>query len=364
MKVAHITSVHPHNDNRIFYKECISLHKAGYDVTLIAAGVEHQIIDGIKIVGSKKERGGRVTRMIKTSFVNMLQACKNVDADIYHFHDPELMFVGFYLKLLGKKVIYDIHENNPASILSKPYIKSQFVKKSLSILFDIFERSVSKVFDALVTARPDITERFHHGRVVTLRNFPMLPDFSTIKEVDIHKTKPSVIYVGGMAQIRGINELLDAFEKLDKYELWLLGPISEEALRNRITKGCKNVRYLGVVEPFEIFAYILKADIGIITFLPAPNHLNTLATKPFEYMACGKPIVMSNFEYWKETFQESALYVDPEDTYDIAQTITYLMKNRDLREKMGAFNQQLATTEYNWEKEGQKLIDLYKGLER
>ncbi len=364
MKIAHITSVHPQNDNRIFYKECTSLANAGYDVTLIAAGGDTKTVNRVKIVGFKKAQGGRLKRMVKTSLLDMLKACKEIDADIYHFHDPELMIVGLYLKMMGKKVIYDIHENNPASILSKPYIKSAFLKKIISFIFDKFELSASKFFDALVTARPDISARFEHKNLITLRNFPILPDFSKMKEIDIEKTKPSVIFVGGMTQIRGINELLDAFEMLDDYELWLLGPIKENKLKQRILSGCKNVKYFGIVEAYEVFSYIKKADIGIITFLPVPNHLHTLATKPFEYMACGKPMIMSNFEYWRETFKESSLYVDPSNPKDIAKTVNYLMKNKNLAKKMGELNQKLAKEEYNWQKESQKLLDLYKRLEK
>ncbi len=119
--------------------------------------------------------------MIKTSFFDMIKICKEVDADIYHFHDPELIFMGLYLKFLGKKVIYDIHENNPASILSKPYIKSKLVQKVFSKIFDLFEKGTVNFFDAIVTARPDISARFKHKYLITLRNFPVLPDISKIK---------------------------------------------------------------------------------------------------------------------------------------------------------------------------------------
>ena len=362
MKVAHITTVHRQNDNRIFYKECITLVNEGYSVTLIVADGKSKTVNGVEIIGFKKAQGGRLKRMLKTSFLDMIKVCKEVDADIYHFHDPELTFVGLYLKFIGKKVINDIHENNPASILSKPYIKSDFAKRVISFTFDKFERFASKYFDALITARPDISERFKHKNLITLRNFPILPNFSKIEEIEIKKSKPSVVFVGGMTQIRGINELLDAFEKLDNYELWLLGPITEEKLKNRIESGCKNVKYFGIVEAYEVFNYINRADIGIITFLPVPNHLHTLATKPFEYMACGKPMIMSNFDYWKETFKESALYVDPNDSNDIVKAVEYLMSNRDLAQNMGELNQKLANSEYNWQKESQKLIDLYERL--
>ncbi len=362
MKVAHITSVHPQNDNRIFYKECTTLAEKGYDVTLIVAGGEIKRVNKVSVVAYPKSHSGRLIRMIRTSFVDMIKACREVDADVYHFHDPELIFTGLYLKMIGKKVIYDIHENNPASILSKPYIKSKFIRRVISKSFDIFEKVAVNFFDTIVTARPDISERFNHKNLITLKNFPILPNFSEMKKIEISKIKPSVIFVGGLHSQRGINELLDTFEKLNSCELWLLGPMMDEGLKERIEKGCKNVKYFGVVEAYEVFSYINGADIGIITFLEEPNHINTLATKPFEYMACGKPMIMSNFAYWKDTFKESSLYVDPANPKDIAEKIEYLLGNKELMKNMGDLNQRLSNDEYNWKKESQKLLDLYRNL--
>jgi glycosyltransferase involved in cell wall biosynthesis len=359
MKVAHITSVHSSNDNRIFYKECTTLQRNGFEVILIAAGARNDLINGVKIIGYKKTCGNRIKRIIKTSFIDMLNQCNIIDADIYHFHDPELIFIGLYLKIIGKKVIYDIHENNPASILSKPYIKTNILKKLISKTFNLFEQLSVNFFDAVVAARPDISKRFRHKNLITLRNFPILPVFSKLKKIEIDKVKPSFIYVGGITKIRGINELIDAFEKLDQYELWLLGPITDAKLKNRINAGCKNVKYFGIVEAFEVFSYIQKADVGLINFLPEPNHLNTLATKPFEYMACGKPMIMSNFNYWKETFKESSLYVDPNDIDKIREAIVELINDEGLIFKMSKLNKRLASDEYNWEEESKKLIQMY-----
>lgn len=364
IRIAHLTSVHPQNDNRILYKECTTLAHAGYDVTLIVAGGENQIVNKVRIVGYPKPAYGRLKRILKTSLIDMIQVCQEVNTDIYHFHDPELIFVGLYLKWLGKTVIYDVHENNPAAILSKPYIQSAVQKKVLSKLFDWFEKSTAGFFDAIVTARPDISRRFMPHKPVTLRNFPILPNLSSLRNIALTKEKPSVIYVGGMTEIRGIGPLLDAFAQLDQYELWLLGPIKEEHLRTRIYQGVPNVRYLGEVEAYEVFGYIDLADAGIITFLPLPNHLQTLATKPFEYMACGKPMIMSNFEYWKETFGESSLYVDPDDPADIRHKVRLLMEDAPLRERMSRRNKKLSEEVYNWEQESCQLLALYQMLSK
>jgi glycosyltransferase involved in cell wall biosynthesis len=360
-KVVHITTVHRYNDNRVFYKECSFLNQSGYDISLLIAGEDSRVENGINIIGFKKEKS-RIKRYFKTSFFDVIKLALKHDASLYHFHDPELIFAGLYLKIKGKKVVYDIHENNPASILSKPYIKSNLFKKVVSGLFNIIEQISVKFFDALVTARPDITERFEHKNIITLRNFPVLPRKEDIKEIDIKKTKPAIIFVGGMSEIRGTNQLIDAFENLDEYELWLLGPISDKTIQRRVDNGCKNVKYLGFVNAKEIFSYINLADIGIVTFLPVPNHITTLATKPFEYMACGKPMIMSDFKYWRETFKESSLYVDPSNPDAIVKSVKELLNDRDKMNEMSELNKQLIETEYNWEKEVEKLFCLYNKL--
>lgn len=362
MKVAHLTSVHSSRDNRILYKECTSLRGAEFDVTLIAAGSDAEVVNGVKIIGYNKASQSRFKRIFKTSFLDMLYEARKLDADIYHFHDPELIPAGLVLKASGKRVVYDIHENNPASIISKGYIKSKLIRHFLSFTFNILELLAVKFFDALVTARPDISQRFSHKKVVTLRNFPILPRRSDLKDIGIEKTKPAIIYVGGMSVGRGIEVLLTAFETLDAYELWLLGPFTDSALESRVKSGCKNVKYLGVVEPFDIFSYIHKADIGIVTFLNAPNHVTTLATKPFEYMACGMPMIMSDFPYWRDTFGESSLYVDPTNVSEIRDAVVKLISSPQLMCEMGETNKRLTNEVYNWEKESQKLINLYESL--
>lgn len=363
MKIAHLTTVHPANDNRIFYKECKTLSNNGYDVSLIIAGNKSEIINGIKIIGFNKENG-RIKRFFKTSFFDLIKICKKVDADIYHFHDPEIIFAGIYLKLIGKKVIYDIHENNPASILSKPYIRFKLIKILISKLFNVFEQIAVKFFDALVTARPDITERFVHKQIITLRNFPILPKLDNLKKINIKKEKSAVIYVGGMTKLRGLIPLIEAFEKMDNCELWLLGPINDEDIAKKISGKSKNIKYFGVVEPYEVFSYIEYADIGIITFLEAPNHINTLATKPFEYMACGKPMIMSNFDYWKDTYKDSSLYVDPSSSKDILEKVEFLLSNKKLMDEMSEKNLHLSLNKFNWEIEGKKLINLYERISK
>ncbi len=364
-KVCHITTVHNYNDNRIFYKECASLSNAGYDVYLMACSEKNFIEDSIHVVGLKKYKS-RIKHFFLVSIVDVLRKARKVNAAVYHFHDPELLFTGIILKVLGKKVVYDVHENNAASIMSKPYLKNKLFKKVIANSLYLLERIGSKFFNAVVTARPDISEKFFPYHPVTVRNFPILPSSTVDEDISIEKTKKTVIYVGGMSEIRGIKPLIQAFEGLDDYELWLLGRWSSIDFQNscKKLKGWENVKYLGEVKAYQVFSYIEKADVGIITFLPMPNHLTTLATKPFEYMALGLPVIMSDFPYWRDFFKDLALYVNPEDSIDIKNKIIEMFADKEKYEYMSIASKSKIINEYNWQIESEKLIDLYRNLNR
>lgn len=363
IKICHITTVHAPNDNRIFFKECCTLAEAGYDVVLLCANAEPRLRNGVRIIGFKGY-GTRIKRFFLTSVFAAFFRARQVNAVLYHLHDPELVWMGLLLRLTGKKVIMDIHENNAAAILSRPYVRTVFGRKLLSALIKTIEKITLPAFNGIITARPDISALFPRLNPVTIRNFPVLPEYDRIPPLQIEKHKKAVIYVGGATRIRGISQLIDAMDTVENVELWILGPFeSQEYLETcRAKSGWRNVRYFGVVEADHIFPYIKAADAGIITFLPKPNHLTTLATKPFEYMACGLPVIMSNFAYWSSFFGESGIYVDPENPQEIAAAIRDLMQHEEKIASMKERNLELARNEYNWQKEKMKLLDLYQQI--
>lgn len=204
-KICHLTTVHPPFDTRIFHKEAKSLAKAGYSVTLIARHDKEEIIDGIRIIPLKTPRN-RIVRMTKTLLECYRKAVK-VDADLYHFHDPKLITIRWLMKRRGKKVVYDVHEDNVTSIKQKNYLPS-FVRNSLVIIIDLVEKVSSQLFDVVIAEKYYI-ERFNRG--VMVLNYPVFDNINndlhnnkehSIAKIDLYKQNWGklhwLIYTGGI----------------------------------------------------------------------------------------------------------------------------------------------------------------------
>jgi len=362
-KVCILTTVHPAFDTRIFYKECKTLAKAEYEVYLIVTYDKERIVDGIHIIPLPMKRG-RFYRFLVKDFIALKKAIK-LNAKVYHFHDPELIFVGLILKFMRKKVIYDVHEDVPKQILNKEWIGNLFIRKFTATVFNIFEQFGASRFDGIVAATDDIANKFNPKKTILLRNFPILELVDKADPVNIDENKFVVIYAGGLTRIRGIKEIVQAMEYLNgKAELWLLGKWESEGFEKecKSLKGWQYTKYLGFKKTEEVYGYMKKSDVGIATLYPVENYLNSLPVKAFEYMACDLPMVMSNFPYWQEVFKDCALFANPKDPKDIASKTEYLLKNPDIAKKLGKRGRRLIEKEYSWEAESKKLLSLYKEL--
>ncbi len=362
-KICFLTSVHSAFDVRIFHKEAKTLVKAGYDVTLIAQHDKNEAVDGIRIIPlpKPKNRFERITRTACALFGLALRQ----KADVYHFHDPELIPAGIVLRLLGNKVIYDVHEDVPQQILCKEWIGSTWIKKCVASIVHIIEQIGVAVFTRVVAATPDIANKFNPSKTVLVRNLPIINLIENAKLLETRKQKPVIIYTGGLSRIRGIKEIIKAMEFIgDKAELWLLGKWENKEFERKCEelKGWQYTKYLGLLPLSKVYRYTKAADVGISILYPTENYVTSLPIKAFEYMACRLPIVVSNFPYWRRIFEKCALFANPNDPKDIADKILYLLDNSDKAKQLGDRGRQLIEEKYTWENESKKLLKVYEEL--
>jgi glycosyltransferase involved in cell wall biosynthesis len=362
-KICILTSAHLPFDGRVFHKEAKTLAKAGYNVVLIAEHTREETVDGVRIVPLPEPRN-RFERMTKVVWKLFRLALKE-KANVYHFHDPELIPVSMILKLFGKTVIYDVHEDYAKQILTKDWLGNVCVRRLVAFITNIIEKLGAFLFDGIAAATPDIAEKFNSSKTILIRNFPILRMINETKRLDMEKEKPVIIYVGGLGEVRGTKEIIQSMEFVkDKAELWLLGKWESEEFEKKCKDldGFKYTKYLGLVPLSEVYKYTKRADIGISILYSIKNYVTSLPIKAYEYMACALPMVMSNFPYWQETFGECTLFADPYNPKDIADKILYLLDNPDKAKQLGDRGRQLIIEKYTWEVESIKLVELYEVL--
>ena len=362
LKIIHLSSAHGDRDVRIFLKECSSLAKVyPNQVHLILAGVEERTEDGVSIHSVAKVRGGRLSRMWRT--VNEVSKLAiDLNGDIYHLHDPELLRIALKLKRKGKIVVYDAHEDLPRQLLGKSYLP---FKSLFAILFELFENFIVKKLDGVVCATPYIADRFKkiNPNTVAINNFPLVSeiDFSVVA-TEIKENK--VCFIGGISQIRGTRQLVEAMDKT-KTSLALAGVIDVAYMEELVgLKGWENVDALGFINRKQALKLKQTSIAGMVTFLPYPNHINAQPNKIFEYMAAGLPVIGSNFPLWKEIIEGNncGICVDPTDSTEIATAIDTIANNKELAKVMGHNGSRLVKEKYNWAIEEEKLVLFYQQL--
>lgn len=362
-RVCHMTSVHSWEDVRIFHKECRSLAAAGFDVHLVACAPQPVDIDGVKVHAVPRKQGGRVSRMLRTAF-NVYRTAKALNADVYHFHDPELIPYGVLLRWQGKQVIYDVHEDVPRDIVSKAWI-APWLRKSIAFFFEHFENWAARRLSAIVAATPHIARRFSliNPKAVDINNYPLESELMDGSQAAT--TGRNICYVGGVSGIRGAVEMIAALEYVDA-RLILAGPFETPQLEAevRAMPGWEKVSYRGMVSRTAVRQIFSEARIGLVLFHPEPNHVDAQPNKLFEYMSAGLPIVASDFPLWRQLLDNvgAGICADPLDPRAIANSIAALLDSPDDTARMGHAGRQAVLTTYRWDHEAKKLAGLYDSL--
>jgi len=367
MKIAHLTSVHPRNDIRICLKQCASLSKNGATVTLVVAdglGSNDATVasNGIRFVDVGKSKS-RIRRMLFAT-KRIGRAAVQVDADIYHFHDPELIPVGLRLKSLGKKVIFDAHEDVAKQLLNKPYLNAP-LRRLLSVCYARYEVRRARQMDAIVAATPFIRDKYRamNDIVVDINNYPLINEL--VSEIPWVSKDAAVCYVGGISRIRGVIEVINAMSHVSSAaRLHMVGKFSDSESAARGLPGWDRVRPYGQVDRVGVRDVLSKSIAGLVTFHPLPNHIDAQPNKMFEYMSAGIPVIASHFPLWREIIEGNncGICVDPMDPKAIASAIDRLVGDPDMARRMGENGRRAVIEKYNWSIEEKKLLALYESL--
>jgi glycosyltransferase involved in cell wall biosynthesis len=370
LQILHLTSAHPPHDTRILHKECRALAEAGYDVTLVAPSARDETVGDVRIVGVAPARS-RPERMTAGAW-RVYRAARRLHADLYHLHDPELLPWGLALKTAtGKPVIYDAHEYVGMDVSNKEWLRA--AAAPLGWLSDRVEKAIARRLNGIVTVNPHMAELFRrvNPRVAVVANYPPRPG-----EIipDVAPEADSIIYVGGIGEIRGYVLLLKAMELLrarrPRAVCRILGTLDPIRLPPAIAALTKDEIRAGGVEfratvPFaEVFGQISAHAIGWLTWRRCAANLYGTPTKLLEYMAAGVPVVVSDLPFVARIVRDAdcGIVVPSESPKAHADALAFLLGAPGEARRMGANGRQAVVQGLNWETQRDALLAFYDRL--
>ena len=367
MKICHVTSVHPRHDIRICEKECVSLVNAGYDVYLVVNDAEDdELYKGIHIVSTKTIDGGRIGRIINAP-KRVLKKALEVNAEIYHLHDPELLTISDKLIKKGKKVIFDAHEDTEKQIETKYWIPICF-RNIVSKCFGLYSHKRFRRMTGIISVTPSIVEKYrkYNNCISLITNYPIISanrniiDYS--KNVDDNMPEKYVFFAGGIMKQWSHEIIIEAIKSIGGVKYLFAGKGSSEYLNYIERRGIS--KYMGLLSHDDVKKYYQNAIAGM-ALLKSNSQVGkegTLGnTKLFEIMEAGRPVICSDLTLWKEIVEKynCGICVDCEDASSIADAIRYLLENPIHGDEMGYNGRKAVEKEYNWATQERILYDLY-----
>jgi glycosyltransferase involved in cell wall biosynthesis len=373
-------------DTRV-WKEACSLHRAGYEVTVLSpkdkgAELGHEIIGGVRIYRHPMPEEGNSSFWYLWEYscalfwefwyvwwiylrhgFHIIQGCNPPD---------NIFLIALPFKPFGVKYIFDHHDAIPELYVSKYgkqgfFYKVQVLLEKLTYRFSDVVMATNASYNHLAVTRGRVAPE----DVFIVRNGPDLETFKVVPPNPALKYGKAYLvgYVGNMSDQDGLDILLDValrLKKLGRIDIHFTcvgGGPALDSLRNMVRDKeiGDMVNFTGRVPDKQLLEILSTADVCVNPDKPCEmNDISTMI-KIMEYMALGKPIVQFDLREGRFSAQDAAVYADTRNQVtDFAAKIIWLLDNPDKRRRMGEFGRRRVEKELAWEYSVQNLLAAYQ----
>lgn len=367
--VCHVISGYFRNDARVFLRQCKSLHRHGFDVSILTNdGDLDEMLEGIRIV-SCGEPWSRAKTLLRAKRQFLCKALE-IDADIYQLHSPELLPLGLALKKAGKRVVYDAHEDMPRHILEKEWLPA-VTRNAISIAFEKYMLHALRSYDGIISPHSHVIADFQKslGKGILIPNFPLVGSNWRFTSEDYAAREKVICYSGTVYAYSNQEETVEALSRLGPVQYRIAGYIDpDHAARLKAMTGGDKVAVLGRLSRPDLHQFYRDARAGAVIYdykLNLGDRLGSYGTnKVFEYMEAGLPFICTDYILWKDIVDryDCGICVSPGKPEEIAAAIDYLLEDGERAYHMGQNGRRAVLEEFNWASEEKKYIELFEQL--
>ncbi|QXD14289.1 glycosyltransferase family 4 protein [Rhodocaloribacter litoris] len=363
-RVVHLTTVHPLRDPRIFDREARTLKEAGFDVRVVAPHTRPEVVEGMPVTALPVARGrNRRLGVLGRAF----RAARALQADLYHFHDPELIPIARALKqATGARIVYDMHEDYGG----RGGLEGRTLRALERWCFHWVDHVVlasDSLLPVVADAQVPHTLILNYFRPPATR--PPLPKPPPKKSFEL-------LYAGTQGRARGLDVLLDIAkitrDEGTSWRLTLAGVCRVSRDRAAAEARIRSERLAGIIRlagwesylPWnEMEPYYHEAHAGLALLQPEPNYVETLPTKFYEYLYYGLPILCSDFPRWRAFIEAHGCgaVVDPRDAAAAVRILRTWFDEPETYARLSAAAAE-AARHYLWDRMAGRLVALYERL--
>ncbi len=156
---------------------------------------------------------------------------------------------------------------------------------------------------------------------------------------------PHALFVGRLSEEKGVLELLEATEGIPRVI------VGDGLLRDRVPDA------VGFVPPSEVGAYYERAAVVV-----CPSRREGYGVAAREAMAYGRPVVASAVGGLLDAVEDgvTGIRVPPRDPAALRAAIDLLLRDRELRARLGAAGREAARTRFSWDAATAETVRAYR----
>jgi glycosyltransferase involved in cell wall biosynthesis len=325
--------------------DVISLRREGQSYYNQLKGVNvYRVQERVRDEKGKIDYLSRIMKFFLRSLTLLTRKHLEHPYDLVHVHSvPDFeVFAALVPKLLGARVILDIHDIVPELYINKFKVKKSSVFRALVLA----ERASIGFSEHVIISNDLWRERLVSRSVVaekctSILNYPDDNLFLTNGCVK-NSEKTILLYPGTLNHHQGLDIAVNAFAKIKdrapnaEFHIYGDGPAKAGLAEQIRSHGLEDKVFLKDPVPLdEIVNIMAKADIGIIPKKNDGFGGEAFSTKTLEFMTLGVPIIVSRTRIDKFYFNESMVkFFEPDNIEDLAEAMLALINNRSTRDRL------------------------------
>lgn len=368
-------------------KICLTLISFGYEVHIAARNVRRkkifEIIKKIKVHRLNKIINYKLNTLLSMPVFfnplwnrNISNLCKKYKYDLIIIRDLPLVKLGISIgNQFGIPTIFDMAENYPAMwsdvIWDQWYKAYNFIVKN-PLLGKALEKYCVKNVDHIFTVIEESKDRLvqmgvNRTKISIVSNTPDLKEFNYCpdeKKQRRWKNRTVILYEGFVNRSRGLDVVIKSLPELTKkYPSLLFVVVGDGKYLFKLKELSaelnvkKYVQFLGWVSFRKIPGLIRNSDICMIPHYKTPHKNTTIPNKLFDYMACNKPVVVSNAGPLKRIVGEEkcGIVFESGNKDCLINSLAQLVEYPNLQKEMGMNGRKAVEQNYNWENDSGRL---------